>query len=103
MRLPVRRSSATSPAQYLASPPADGLDSWTTAGWRRTAPGEPGAVSRWTGTEVSEWSYGVELQRVQVCRYRARCCHRLARPACLAATGRANGNLESPPLSLAFT
>jgi hypothetical protein len=61
--------------------PADGLGSWTTAGRRRTAPGEPGAVSRWTGTVESVWSYGVELQRVQVCRYRARCCHRFARPA----------------------
>ena len=34
----------------------DGLGSRTTAGSRRTAPGEPGAVSRWTGTEESVWS-----------------------------------------------
>src|SRR6266496_2491647 len=37
------------PRSISLRPKPDGLGSWTTAGWRRTAPGEPGTVSRWTG------------------------------------------------------
>ena len=58
----------------------------------------------------SVWSYGVELQRVQVCRYRARRCRRFARPAPtpLSETSTGRGfswvlEVESSPLVIAFT
>jgi hypothetical protein len=81
------------------------LGSRTTAGSWHYCPRRTGSSKPCTGTEESVWSYGVEIERVQVCRYRASRCRELSRPALRrSATGRGfEWNLESPPLVLAFT
>jgi hypothetical protein len=81
---------------------ADALGSRTTAGSRRTAPGE-GSSKPCTGTEVSVWSWR-RAERVQVCRYRAPRRRGFARPAlpCGNRTGPI-GIWKCPPLSFAYT